>query len=258
MTPKYITERLDWKHFLKKLGFSLESAQPVVWNHGYDTAKKISCLKSYDVDILIKTLQSPGWGDNNETKDLGIYIPHMVQCNLTFACFTYCFTKFAVIFTPWWIPSTTRMTTLCTSKWHGRRSTAMTYCTRTVPSGTPHTPSNPLLISRSMLSHSVDQVEPHLPICSGNTLFPWSTSMRLIGYITTPMPWWLGNACSFPSSSIQTTIMESMLIYWIDRPPTPQVSPRLSHVIHQAQVVCHIPTETCIDEFCKACYFCAA
>ncbi len=51
-----VIERLECKCLLKRLGFSLDEAQAIICDHGYDTANKLSCLKFKDNDILVKTL----------------------------------------------------------------------------------------------------------------------------------------------------------------------------------------------------------
>ncbi len=58
--PPKIIKRMECKRLLERISFSVEVAQNLVWSHGYDTAKKFSHLKSDDIDILKKTLCSPG------------------------------------------------------------------------------------------------------------------------------------------------------------------------------------------------------
>ena len=60
----------------------------IVRDHCYDTAKKLSRLKSDDVDILFKTLRSPGGEREDGTRDPGVNVPHLAQRALTSACFT--------------------------------------------------------------------------------------------------------------------------------------------------------------------------
>ncbi len=62
-------------------------AQAIVRNHGYDTAKKLSCFKLDDVEILCKTLCSPGREHKDGTHDPGINVPHLAQRAMTSACF---------------------------------------------------------------------------------------------------------------------------------------------------------------------------
>ncbi len=85
--PLKILKRLECKSLLERLGFNLEAAQAVVCNHGYGTAKTFSCLKPNDIDVLVKTLCSPGREHNDRTKDQWISILHMAQHDLTLACF---------------------------------------------------------------------------------------------------------------------------------------------------------------------------
>ncbi len=56
-----VIKRQECKHRLKRLGFSLDPAEAIVCHHGYNTAKKLSCLKSDNVDILIKKPALPRW-----------------------------------------------------------------------------------------------------------------------------------------------------------------------------------------------------
>ncbi len=58
--PCKIIKRQECRYLLKRIGLSPEAAQAIVQDHGYDTAKKLSCLKLDDVDVLIKTLCTPG------------------------------------------------------------------------------------------------------------------------------------------------------------------------------------------------------
>ncbi len=67
------------------MGFFLDVAQAIVHNHGYDAAKKR--LKPDNVDILCKTLHSPGRERKNGTQDPGINVPHLAQRALTSLCF---------------------------------------------------------------------------------------------------------------------------------------------------------------------------
>ncbi len=75
ITPKLI-ERLECKRLLERLSFSIEAAQAIVHNHGYNMAEKLSQLKPNDVDVLVKTLYSPGGERNDRTKYHGISILH--------------------------------------------------------------------------------------------------------------------------------------------------------------------------------------
>ncbi len=79
--PPNIIKRLDFKHLLKRLGFSLEMAQTVVCNHGYDTAKKLSCLK-----LMILTSLSKPYAPQAESvmteKKTGISVPHHMHWHL--------------------------------------------------------------------------------------------------------------------------------------------------------------------------------
>ncbi len=84
--PPDIIERQECKQLLHRIGL-IFVAQAIVHNHGYNTAKKLSCLKPDDVDILCKTLHSPGGEHEDGTRDPGINIPHSAQCALTSACF---------------------------------------------------------------------------------------------------------------------------------------------------------------------------
>ncbi len=81
MPPPNIIKRLDFKHLLKRLGFSLEMAQTVVCNHGYDTAKKLSCLK-----LMILTSLSKPYAPQAESvmteKKTGISVPHHMHWHL--------------------------------------------------------------------------------------------------------------------------------------------------------------------------------
>ncbi len=85
--PPKIIERMECNHLLKGLGFSLVTSQAMVLNHGYNTAKKLSRLKPNDIDILIKTLCSPGGEHQDGTKESGISVPHSAQHALTSMCF---------------------------------------------------------------------------------------------------------------------------------------------------------------------------
>ncbi len=49
--PHKAIKKKEYKHLLERLGFSLDVAQAIVHNHGYNTAKKLSHLKSNNVDV---------------------------------------------------------------------------------------------------------------------------------------------------------------------------------------------------------------
>ncbi len=85
--PHKMIERLECKRLLERLGSSQDTAQAIVCNHGYDTAKKLSCLKPDGVDILVKTLHSPGGEHDNGTKDPRIRVLHSALHALTSARF---------------------------------------------------------------------------------------------------------------------------------------------------------------------------
>jgi len=78
---------LECQRLLQRIGFYIDVAQVIVRDHGYDTAKKLSRLKSDDVDILFKTLRSPGGEREDGTRDPGVNVPHLAQRALTSACF---------------------------------------------------------------------------------------------------------------------------------------------------------------------------
>ncbi len=82
-----VIERLECQRLLQRIGFYIDAAQEIVCDHGYDTAKKLSRLKSDDVDILFKTLRSPGGEREDGTRDPGVNVPHLAQRALTSACF---------------------------------------------------------------------------------------------------------------------------------------------------------------------------
>ncbi len=62
IVPPKIIKQLEYKYksLLKRLGFSLEAVQAIVCNHGYRTAKKLSCIKSNGIHIVFQTFHSPG------------------------------------------------------------------------------------------------------------------------------------------------------------------------------------------------------
>ncbi len=83
--PPVTIKRIKCKCLLERLGFSLDAIQAIVCNHGYDTAKKLSHLKPDDIDILVKTLHSPGKEYEDGTKDPEIIMLHSAQHALTSA-----------------------------------------------------------------------------------------------------------------------------------------------------------------------------
>ncbi len=84
--PHKAIKKKEYKHLLERLGFSLDVAQAIVHNHGYNTAKKLSHPTPNEFDILLKTLRSPGGKHQDGTKDHGISVPHSAQHVLT-SCF---------------------------------------------------------------------------------------------------------------------------------------------------------------------------
>ncbi len=82
-----IIKRQECKCLLQRIGFYLDMAQAIVYNHGYDTDKKLSRLKPDNIDILCKTIRSPGGEQKDGTRDPGINVPHLAQCALTSAYF---------------------------------------------------------------------------------------------------------------------------------------------------------------------------
>ncbi len=58
--PHNVIERQEYKCLLHRIGFFLDVAHAKACNHGFDMAKNLSHLKPDDMDILCKTLCSPG------------------------------------------------------------------------------------------------------------------------------------------------------------------------------------------------------
>ncbi len=85
--PPKVIKRLECQQLLHRIGFFLDVAQAIIHNHGYNTAKKLSHLRPDDVDILCKTLCSPGRERKNGTQDPGINTPHLAQRAMTSVCF---------------------------------------------------------------------------------------------------------------------------------------------------------------------------
>ncbi len=84
--PFQHVKRLEYKHLLKRLDFSLDVVQAIVCNHGYDTTKILSCLKSRDDNILVKTLCSLGGEHEDGTSDPRLSVSHMAQQALFSVC----------------------------------------------------------------------------------------------------------------------------------------------------------------------------
>ncbi len=75
--PPKVIKRLECQRLLHRIGFFHDAAQVIVRDHGYDTAKKLSRLKPDDVEILCKTLRSPGGEREDGTRDPGVNVPHL-------------------------------------------------------------------------------------------------------------------------------------------------------------------------------------
>ncbi len=85
--PPKIIKRQECKYLLERISFSVDVAQTIVQDHSYDTAKKLSHMKTKDIDILIKTLCAPGREHADRTRDPGISIPHSTHRALISVCF---------------------------------------------------------------------------------------------------------------------------------------------------------------------------
>ncbi len=77
--PPKIVESMECKCLIERISFSIDAAQTIVPNHGYDTTKKLSCLNPNNVDILIKTLCAPGRECLDRTKDTGMKVPRLAH-----------------------------------------------------------------------------------------------------------------------------------------------------------------------------------
>lgn len=80
--PPKIIGWMQCNCLLEKLG-NAETA--IVQNYGYQSAKKLSDLKAEYIDILVKTICSPGEEHTDGTRDPGICISYMTQQVLTSA-----------------------------------------------------------------------------------------------------------------------------------------------------------------------------
>ncbi len=145
VTPNVI-ERLECKHLLERLGFSLDTAQVIIHIHGYHTLKKLSLLKSEDVDILVKTLHLPG--REHKTMRQGIMrfcMSPMVQHVLTSECFTMYHCVQCNMHPMINLINNENVHDL-SSRWTNRRNIVITTLKRIAPRGIWQTPNN---LSRS-------------------------------------------------------------------------------------------------------------
>ncbi len=195
--PKII-ERQECKQVLQRIGFSVDAAHVIVQVHGYDTSEKLLRLKPDGIDILMKTLHTPGGERADGTRYPGISVPHSTHWALISLCFIL-FHHFWCDLCPCLNMINQRAVFDMDLQRSRRRSMTMNSFGKTTQGGTLLILNHPWLTSGSISSPFYEPTRPPVPI--------FFVLILSSAYGAIPTRRWYKVALSFLSNSTASTMV---------------------------------------------------